>query len=177
MTKSSILWTFDLLVISWTMRCIESWSSRCSQVFVSPPFSILAIRAPLWTCRTSIQRKEYSNNPISSKKQVRVFWASCLLMRVEIWAIWPLQRWASSRRLRQAEIRTKRPSRPRHLRQMWSCGLEARILKLRKSLDLSRPISIYHHAPSTLTHMAKTDKMHRLGARRLEPCHGPLSRH
>ncbi len=118
-------------------KCIESWSSRFSQVYALPPYLIPAIPAPLWIYLTYILPKGFSRSPISSKRPVKVCWASCLLMPAAIWEAWHRPPWASSRRLRQVQIPTRRRRRPKHHLQTSLCGLAARILKLRKSSQIS----------------------------------------
>lgn len=115
------------------MKCIESWSSRSCPVSALLPYSTHAILALLWIYLTFTRPKVFSKSQISSKKLDRGFWALYLRMLVETLEVCYRLPLASSRKRQQVQTPIRRQKRPRHLRQMLSCGLAARILKLRKS--------------------------------------------
>lgn len=131
--KSSTLSTSEQRAISWMMKCIESWSSRCCPVSALLPYSTHAILALLWIYLTFTRHKVFSKSQISSRKLDRDFWALCPPMLVKMLEVCYRLLLVSSRRRQRAQTPIKRQRTPGHPRQMLSCGLAARILKLRKS--------------------------------------------
>lgn len=128
----------EQLAISWMMKCTESWSSRSCPVSASRPYSTHVILALRWTYHIFTPPKVFSKSQTSSRKLDKAFWALCLRMLVEMLEVCYRLLPASLRRRQPARTPTRKQRKPRHLRQMLSCGPAARTPKLRKSME-NRP--------------------------------------